>query len=153
LPLELQVSGYYLLSEGRVLLTRGGGGKVAIIRRSYETARCRVFRWGLGRGQKNAMTFLKILYHHIQKIGRGGATTKVSLTRKLYEIARCRCVGAEVNIKRPFFLSFFLSFYLFLVDTNGKSIAVKRIQFTQGKRVAPTPETHKSNQWKSNHGG
>jgi hypothetical protein len=51
------------------------------------------------------------------------------------------------------YLSFFLSIYFILVDTNGKSIAVKRIQFTQGKRVAPTPETHKSNKWKSNHGG
>jgi len=26
-PLKLQVSGYYLLSEGRVLLTRGVGGR------------------------------------------------------------------------------------------------------------------------------
>jgi len=77
---------------------------------------------------------------------------KVSLIRKLYEIARCRCVGGEGNIKRSFFLSFF-HFFFFFVDTNGKSLSIKNIAFTQGQRVAPSPETHKSNQWKSNHGG
>ncbi len=89
-----------------------GGKGLAAIRKGYETARCPVFRWGLG-GQKNAMTFFLILYHHIQTIGggRGGGNCNDiffnSLSthtndwglggqrgrclgiHKLYEIARC----------------------------------------------------------------
>jgi mannose-6-phosphate isomerase-like protein (cupin superfamily) len=51
LPLKLQVREYYLLSEGRVLLTRGRE-KVAVIRKGYETARYLVFRWELGGTKK-----------------------------------------------------------------------------------------------------
>jgi hypothetical protein len=86
-------------------------------------AECFVGGWG-GGGQKNAMTFLKIIYNHIQKIGGEGATTKVSLIRKLYEIARCRYVGGEGNIKRPTFLSFF-HFFFFFVDTNGNPLQLR----------------------------
>jgi len=52
-PLKLQVGGYYLLSEQRVLLPNGVGrlrGKVGVTRKGSETARCRVFCWGLGGG-------------------------------------------------------------------------------------------------------
>jgi len=111
-------------------------------------AECFVGGWG---SKKCNDIFKNSSSTHTKDWGRGGNDKGVLLViSKLYEIARCRCVGDEGNIKRPFFLSFTLFFFCF-VDTNEKSTAI--IQFTQGKRVAPTPETHKSNQWKSNHGG
>jgi hypothetical protein len=114
-------------------------------------AKCFVGGLGGGGAKKCNDIFKNSLSPHTKDWGRGGNNEGVFNTQALRNCKVPMCWGrGEYKMT---YLSFFLSIYFILVDTNGKSIAVKRIQFTQGKRVAPTPETHKSNKWKSNHGG
>ncbi len=138
---------------GKGFADQGGGGKVAMIRKGYETARCRVFRWGLGGGgaKKCNDIFKNSLSPHTKDWGRGGNNEGVFNTQALWNCKVPICWGRGEY--KTTYLSFFLSLFFFFCWHQWKSIAIKRIQFTQGKRVAPTPQTHKSNQWKSNHGG